>query len=150
LRKSEIIREFPLFSDLDNATVRRLGRALKTRYANPGDRVVTRDTPARSVYFIASGAAELRAAGQSWRLGRGEMFGQFSILKKTAVRFDVHAIAPSTFLVLDEARFLRLLQRSAVLREAVSESAAKRGIEFSLPGPENADETAAKSKGGTL
>ncbi|SNS16621.1 cation:proton antiporter [Tropicimonas sediminicola] len=129
LQRIELVRQFPLFTDLKESTLKRLGRALKTRYVNAGEVLFRKATPAKSVYFIASGAVELEMAGQTWRLGRGEMFGQMSILMRKAHRADVRAIAPSTLLVLDEARFRRLLNRSAALREAVRASAEKRGID---------------------
>ena len=76
-------------------------------------------------------------AGQSWRLGRGEMFGQMGILMKRARRAEVRAIVPSTLLMLDEDRFRRLLSRSAALRDAVRAGAIKRGIDPDsiLPAP---------------
>ncbi|GGA17499.1 cation:proton antiporter [Neptunicoccus cionae] len=130
-QRIELVRQFPLFVDLDEAALKRLARALQTRYANAGDVIMRRDTPARSVFFIASGAAEMETAGQSWRLGRGEMFGQMAILTNKARRTEVRAIAPSTLLVLDEMRFRRLLGRSPAIQEAVRASASRRGIPFS-------------------
>jgi CPA1 family monovalent cation:H+ antiporter len=129
LQRKDLVRQFPLFADLDARALRHLARALKPRYVNAGAVIFRKDGPARSVFFIASGAVELESAGQTWRLGRGEMFGQMSILMKKARRAEVRAIAPSTLLVLDEARFRRLLRRSTALREAVRSSAEKRGID---------------------
>ena len=129
LQRSELVRQIPLFSDLDEVALKRLGRALRARYINPGEVIAGKDTAAKSVYFIASGAVEMQSAGQTWRLGRGEMFGQLAILMQRPRRVDVRAIAPSTLLVLDEQRFRRLLARSPTLREAVRQSAEKRGIE---------------------
>ncbi|ROU04092.1 cation:proton antiporter [Histidinibacterium lentulum] len=129
LRRAELVAQFPLFADLDEAALKRLGRALRPRYVNAGEPIIRRDSVVRSVYFIASGAVELETANQSWRLGRGEMFGQLAILMKRARRAEVRAIAPTTLLVLDEARFRRLLARSAALRAAVRASAVKRGID---------------------
>ena len=129
LRRAELVRQFPLFADIDDAILKRLGRALRTRYVNAGEVIIRKNSAARSVFFIASGAVELETAGQTWRLGRGEMFGQMAILFKKARRAEVRAIAPSTLLVLDEARFRRLLDRSAALQAAVRASAEKRGIE---------------------
>jgi CPA1 family monovalent cation:H+ antiporter len=128
LQRTELVRQFPLFADLDAGTLKRLARVLQTRYANVGDVVMQKDSPARSVHFIASGAVELEIAGQTWRLGRGEMFGQMAILMSRARRAEVRAIAPSTLLVLDEKRFRRLLDTSETLRDAVRASAEKRGI----------------------
>ncbi|MBC7165137.1 MAG: cation:proton antiporter [Roseovarius sp.] len=128
-QRTELIRKLPLFSDLDEAGLRRLSRALKTRYADPGEILMRKDMPARSVFFIASGAVEIESAGQVWRLGRGDMFGQLSLLMRNPRRAEARAIAPSTILVLDETRFRRLLRRSAALREAVRKSAERRGID---------------------
>ncbi|WP_416882743.1 cation:proton antiporter [Marivita sp.] len=128
LQRAELIRQLPLFADLDEAAQKRLGRALKTRYVNADDIVVRKDSPARNVFFIASGAVELVTARQTLLLGRGEMFGQMAVLSKKNPRAMVRAIAPSTFLVLDETRFRRLLERSNSLRNAVRASAEKRGI----------------------
>lgn len=132
VQKAELVGRFPLFADLDEATLRRLARVLVARYADPGETILARDTVPKSVFFIASGAVELEAAGQVHRLGRGEMFGQLSILARRPRRATVRAIAPSTLLKLDEARFLRLLRRSPRLREAVRESAEKRGLDPAL------------------
>ncbi|EDM72417.1 sodium/hydrogen exchanger family, putative [Roseobacter sp. AzwK-3b] len=133
LQRRELVAQFPLFAGLDEAAIRRLSRALRTRYANVGDVLMRKDSPARSVFFIASGAVELEAAGQTWRLGRGEMFGELSVLKRMARRAEARAITPSALLVLDEARFRRLLRRSAPLREAVQKSAEKRGMSIDMP-----------------
>lgn len=128
VQRTELVRQFPLFVDFDDKTLARLAKSLRTRYVSPGETVLRKDGTARSVYFIASGAIELERAGQTWRLGRGEMFGQMSILMKGPARVAVKAIAPTTLLVLDEARFRRLLSRSPKLQEAVHTSAEKRGI----------------------
>jgi monovalent cation:H+ antiporter, CPA1 family len=129
LQRIELIRRFPLFAGLDEAGLRQLARALRSRYANAGDVILRKDGTARNVYFIASGAVEQEVAGQTIRLGRGEMFGQMAILAKRPPRAEVRVIAPSTFLVLNEARFRRLLMRSAALQAAVRASAEKRGLD---------------------
>ncbi|RKF12714.1 sodium:proton antiporter [Roseovarius spongiae] len=128
VQKIELARRFPLFSEIDDAVLTRLARALKTRYVNVGEVVLGRDYTARQVHFVASGAVELTAARQTWRLGRGEMFGQMSLLMRRPQRVEVRAIAPTTLLVLDENRFLNLLKRSKVMQDAVLESARKRGL----------------------
>ncbi len=128
LQRVELVRQLPLFEDLDDAGLKRLSRAIQTLHANAGDIIMRKDSATRRVFFIASGAVELESAGQTWRLGRGEMFGQMAILMKSGRRTEVRAIAPSTLLVLDEERFRRLLSRSAALQSAVRASAEKRGI----------------------
>ncbi|RVU38896.1 cyclic nucleotide-binding domain-containing protein [Hwanghaeella grinnelliae] len=128
LSGSELVRQFPLFSDLDEKSIKRLTRALSTRYVNAGEVVISRDTTVKSVYFIASGAVELESVAGRTRLGRGEMFGQMALLMERPRRFEASAIAPTTLLVLDESGFRRLLGRSPSMRDAVRASAEKRGI----------------------
>ena len=129
VQRDELVRHYPLFSDLDEPEIAQLCAALTTRYASAGEYLMRRDSPPRSVFFIASGAVELEVSGQSWLLGRGEMFGQMSILLRKQRRADVRAISPSTLLVLDQDRFMKLLKRSPRLQDAVRESAEKRGID---------------------
>lgn len=137
MQRAELVRQFPLFEELDETALGQLSRVLRTRYVNAGDMIFRKDSPARSVFFIASGAVELETAGQKWRLGRGEMFGQMAILMKKTRLADVRAISPSTLLVLDEARFRRLLRRSKAVQEAVRRSAEKRGIDHETLLPES-------------
>ncbi|MBN2741123.1 MAG: cation:proton antiporter [Rhodobacteraceae bacterium] len=137
LQRIELVRQFSVFADLDTAALKRLARALRTRHINAGDLIIRKDTAAKSVFFIASGAVEIETAGQTWRLGRGDMFGQMAILMKKTRRTEVRAIAPSTLLVLDEVRFRRLLNRSKALQEAVRASAQKRGIVLSALRPQS-------------
>ncbi|MBY6136752.1 cation:proton antiporter [Nocardioides marinus] len=131
VQKTALVRQFPLFADLDETATRRLARVLKTHYVNAGKVILRKDTAVRSVYFIASGAVEAETAGQVVRLGRGDMFGQMAILARRTLPTEIRVIAPTTLLELDENRFRRLLSRSKTLRSAVQESARKRGV--SLP-----------------
>ncbi|WP_417490152.1 cation:proton antiporter [Maricaulis sp.] len=128
-QRAELVAQFPLFADLDEAALKRLGGALRTRYANAGEVLIRKTSVVKSVFFIASGAVELQSAGQSWRLGGGEMFGQMAILMQKPRRAEARAIAPSTLLTLDEERFRQLLDGSETLRMAVRASAEKRGID---------------------
>ncbi|WP_170546175.1 cation:proton antiporter [Ruegeria arenilitoris] len=129
LKGRDLVRQFPLFSDLDKASLRKLSRALRTRYANAGETIITQDEFARSVFFIASGAVEVELGRHTTRLGRGEMFGQLAMLLKRPRRVNVRALAPSTLLELDEARFRRLLRRSEAMRNSVKISAKNRMID---------------------
>jgi len=127
VQKSELIRHFPLFAELDEATLRRLRRLLLTRYVDDGELVLGRNNMPRQVFFLASGAVELQIAGQTRRLGRGEIFGSLTILKHRRPRTEVRAIAPCTLLVLDEGRFLELLERSESLERAVERAGRQSG-----------------------
>jgi monovalent cation:H+ antiporter, CPA1 family len=132
VQREDLVRQFPAFADLNDTALKKLSRSLKTRYVDAGKVILRKDSTVKSVFFIASGAVELESAGQTWRLGRGDMFGYMAILMNRPRRVEVRAIAPSTFLVLDEARFRSLLKRSKPLKEAIRSSAERRGIDPEL------------------
>ncbi len=128
LRRAELARQVPLFSQVDEATLKRLSKGFVTRYANAGEVIRRRKDSPHSVYFIASGAVEVTTAKQTNRLGRGDMFGQISLLAGRAYQGEVKAIAPTTLLVLDEARFMNILRAKKQVREKVLKMAQERGL----------------------
>ncbi|MEM1289799.1 MAG: cation:proton antiporter, partial [Pseudomonadota bacterium] len=130
LKRADLIQRLPIFAGLDETSRKQLARSLSTRYADVGEVIIKRDEPARSVYFIASGAVELKRAGQSWRLGRGDVFGQAGLLQRKRHRLTVKAIAPTALLVLDEIRFRKLLKRSENFKKSVQDSAKTRGVDL--------------------
>lgn len=129
VQKSDLVRQFPLFTDMDEDSRKRLARALRTRYVQPGEVLRRKRDLPREVCFIATGAVEIETAGHRLRLGRGDMFGQLALLSRQTPRAQVTAISHTTLLVLDESRFRRLLKRSQNLRDAVVKSAEKRGLD---------------------
>jgi CPA1 family monovalent cation:H+ antiporter len=129
VQKTELVRQFPLFTEMDDESRKQLATALRTRYVQPGDVLLRKGEVPREVSFIASGAVEIDTAGQKFRLGRGEMFGQLSLLSGKPRRTQATAISHTTLLVLDEARFRKLLKRNQDVRSAVLESAERRGLD---------------------
>lgn len=129
VQKSELVRQFPLFAAMDEKSRKQLARALRTRYVQPGEVLMRKGDPPREVCFIASGAVAFETAGQKFRLGRGEMFGQLSLLSRQTRRTQATAISHLTLLTLDETRFRRLLHRNQAVRAAVIDSAKKRGLD---------------------
>ncbi len=129
VQKSELVRQFPLFAEMDDEGRAQLAAALRTRYVQPGEVLMRKGDTQREVCFIASGAIEFETAGQRFRLGRGEMFGQLSLLSKQTRRTQATSISHATLLVLDEARFRRLLTRNQKVRAAVLDTASKRGLD---------------------
>jgi CPA1 family monovalent cation:H+ antiporter len=132
VQKTDLVRQFPLFADMEDAPRRELARRLRSVYAAPGDVILRRDDMPRQVWFIASGAVESVVAGQKLRLGRGEMFGQLGVLLRARRRAQVTAITHCTLLALDEVRFRQLLRRNAAVRAAVVASAEQRGLTIDL------------------
>ena len=132
VQKTELVRQFPLFADMDESQRRRLAAQLRTVYAAPGDVLIRRGEAPRRVWFIASGAVEVTRTNQLVRLGRGEMFGHLALLRRSMRSGQISAITNCTLLTLDEQVFRKVLARNDALRAAVLESAEKRGVTIDL------------------
>lgn len=125
LQKSELIRQFPLFSRVDGQTRHLLKRTMATRYVNDGEIILHREGSTRYIFFLALGAVEVESASSRTRLGRGAVFGNMTMLGGDSSQAEVRAIAPSTLLVLDEAQMSQLMEKSASLSEAIHTSPLK-------------------------
>ncbi len=126
LHNREIIRNAPLFRDMDEAGLNALADALAPLFVAPGQTLIRRGDIADTVYFIASGAVEVETAGQTIRLGRGDMFGEMAVLGKRLRRSEVTAISYATLLSLEQSRFLALLDSNPALRAHVERTVAGR------------------------
>lgn len=119
VQRAVLIKQYPLFADLDDESLQQLANNLQTRYVNANTIIVSKDTLEKKVYFIASGAVELESAGRLSQLGLGEIFGLMTFLPGKYRRIKVRTIVPSTLLVLDEEKFRSLLEDSPRLQQAV-------------------------------
>jgi len=128
VQREVLVAGFPLFAGMDPKKRTALVGQMRTVYAERGSVLLKRDEIPRKVWFIASGAVEQVRAGQIFRLGRGEMFGHLALLRRNARRGHTTAITQCTLLTLDEARFMQLLHDDESMRDAVIDSAEKRGV----------------------
>ncbi len=126
LRLGDLMRRATLFADLPSDRARRIGKLLKPRLATPGERVVAKGGRADGMYFIASGALEVRNAGISTPLPPGSFFGEMGLIDRQPRSADVYATAYSHLLFLDARDFDELLAADAVIRERIVVEAATR------------------------
>ena len=132
VQREVLIAGFPLFAEMSPKTRATLVRQMRTVYAARGTVLLKRDEVPNRVWFIASGAVEQIRANQTHRLGRGEMFGHLALLRRKMRRGHTTAITQCTLLTLDEAKFMQLLRNDETIRNAVIDSAEKRGVPLNV------------------
>jgi monovalent cation:H+ antiporter, CPA1 family len=126
LRLGDLMRHAALFADLPADKAKRIGKLLKPRLATPGERVVAKGDWADGMYFIASGALEVRSNGISTPLPPGSFFGEMGLIDRQPRSADVYATAYSHLLFLDARDFDELLATDAEIRERIVVEAAAR------------------------
>ncbi|HXV26399.1 MAG TPA: cation:proton antiporter [Alphaproteobacteria bacterium] len=128
------IARVPLFAELGPAARAKIARLLRARLAVPGERIVVKGERGDAMYFIASGAVEVKLDSTSLRLGSGDFFGELALLTNQPRSADVTALGYCRLLMLRARDFHRLLDSDSAFAEAVGSVARARLTVTPLPG----------------
>ncbi|MBX5242474.1 cation:proton antiporter [Rhizobium sp. NLR22b] len=126
LKMQQLIETFPLFSQVGEDAQEELLLLFKAKSAPPGERVIRRGDRGDSMYFISSGAVEVRLASGAIRLEPGAFFGEMALLSGGRRTADVIAVDFCQFEVLERRDFNMFMSHHPNLRAVVSEMAQKR------------------------
>ncbi|MET3856370.1 cation:proton antiporter [Rhizobium sp. OAE497] len=126
LEMQKLVETFPLFAEVDEHSQEELLLLFRPKSALPGERVVRKGDRGDGMYFISSGAVEVRVNGGPVALEAGAFFGEMALLSGGRRTADVIAIDFCQFLVLERRDFNMFSARHPALRAAVSEMARER------------------------
>ena len=104
------ISRFPPFDGLSDDLLDEVAGAVEIAYFKAGTTISERDRPVEALAYIRSGAVEVYLHnGQLYnRLGEGDIFGQFDLLRDRQVRFPVKAIEDTLLYLIPKSVFHRL------------------------------------------
>ncbi|MCV9965963.1 cation:proton antiporter [Pararhizobium sp. BT-229] len=126
LKKQQLLNTFPLFSKVNEHALEELLLLFRPAPASPGDKVIRMGERGDAMYFIASGAVEVRLPGKAILLEDGAFFGEMALLSGGLRTADVIAVDFCQFLRLDRRDFNLFMTRHPRLRAAVSDMARER------------------------
>jgi Na+:H+ antiporter len=121
-----LIEQLDVLSGLDEEQLERVARLLRPRFTVPNERIIRRGDRGDAVFFIASGAVEVRLPARRVRLGSGEFFGEMALLSGRPRQADVVALTYCRLLVLRKGDFERFLAANPEARAAISRVAEAR------------------------
>ncbi|WP_455373541.1 cation:proton antiporter [Limibacillus halophilus] len=122
----ELLSAFPVFKDLEEEELARIARRLKTRVFAGDAFVFRRGDAGDGMYFIASGAVEVRLDGASLRIGRGDFFGEMALIDQAPRSADVRSISYSHLLFLSADAFDMISRDMPALRAKLAAVADSR------------------------
>jgi CPA1 family monovalent cation:H+ antiporter len=134
MQREEMIARVPLFAGLEQGRLQQIGRLLRPRLALPGERLISYGERGDAMYFIASGAVEVKVAAGPVRLGSGEFFGEIALLTHGPRTADVVSLGYCRLLVLQVEDMQRLLDSDPALRRHIDEVARRRMAAWQAPG----------------
>jgi monovalent cation:H+ antiporter, CPA1 family len=126
LKIPDMIGNLDLFAGLSARELRQVCRLFRRQLALPGEFIVRKGDRSKRVFFISSGAVEVRLPGQAIRRGRGDFFGELAVLTGRRRIADIVALGYCELLTLDQAKFDKFLKVHPMIREHVEEGARAR------------------------
>jgi monovalent cation:H+ antiporter, CPA1 family len=121
-----LIERLDILSGLDETQLERVAKLLRPRFTVPNERIIRRGDRGDAVFFIASGAVEVRLPARRIRLGSGDFFGEMALLAGQPRQADVIALTYCRLLVLRKADFERFLAANPDARAVINRVAAER------------------------
>lgn len=130
-----LLRDLPLFKDLDPDQLAAMSRLLRPRMALPRERIVRVGAIGDRMFFIVSGAVEV-VLDEPVRLGTGDFFGELGLLTREPRMADVVAMGYCHLLELHADVFERFLAADPAAAAAIRRVASERLGVWHEPEPE--------------
>src|SRR5215469_6550834 len=126
LKREDLVGRVAMFAALDVRTRRSVARLLRPRLAVPDEVIVHKGERGDAMYFISSGAVEVRVAPMAVHLGSGDFFGELALLLADRRNADVVALGYCQLLSLSSRDLHRLFGTEPALRDQIHAVAQAR------------------------
>jgi CRP-like cAMP-binding protein len=121
------LKSIPLLAGLPHGDLERLAKKARVERHGPGAELIKEGTSGSSVFFIVAGQCEVRrAGGRIALLGRGQFFGELSILDPAPRTATVSVYEASTLLVLEGYDFRAALTTNTAMAHHLIRVLAER------------------------
>jgi len=123
----EHLGQFPPFDGLSEDLLDEIAVSVQITYYQAGTTIMERDDPIHTLAHIRSGAVELyRYNGELHnRLGEGDIFGQFSLLRNRRVLLSAKAIEDTLLYLIPDTVFDRLCEEDGNFADFVELSGSR-------------------------
>jgi CPA2 family monovalent cation:H+ antiporter-2 len=127
LKLHTLLERFPVLQLVERRDQDALLLMFRPKSSSPGEKVIRRGDRGDAMYFISSGAVEVKVDDhRTVRLEPGDYFGEMALLTGERRTADVVAVDFCQFLVLDRRDFNQFMARHPALRAAVAGIAEER------------------------
>jgi CBS domain-containing protein len=115
----DALRRYPPFKSLDDETLEALVQDIEVQYVRAGGTVVEAGQDNEHLYFVRSGAVEVRLkSGELYaQAGEGELFGHVSLIRHGRSAYTVSTIEDSLFYLIPAGWFTRLHRENEAFAE---------------------------------
>ena len=122
----ELIRQVPLFSDLDKRELQGLASSMKERNFDAGDTIAVEGQTGVGFFIIDEGEATISVKGEEVRtLGHGDHFGEVALIDDGARTATITAKSPLKCYGITSWEFRPMVEQNADLAWKMLQSMAK-------------------------
>jgi CRP/FNR family cyclic AMP-dependent transcriptional regulator len=119
--------EIPLFANLSKNHLKALAESGREKTFNQGDTIVKEGDMGVGFYLITEGSAQVKKRGRVLAtLGRGQFFGEMSLLDNQPRSADVVAVGTTECFVLSAPAFWSMVSTDPKLARAVVQELTRR------------------------
>jgi voltage-gated potassium channel len=123
----EQLRKIPLFSDLHDHTLTRIGELSTEFETQAGWVLVEVGQPGSGMFVLEEGTVEVQTPdGRAWELGPGEFFGELALLTDHPRSARIRAKTPVRCLAISRRDFRELLEEEPEIAVAMLPKLAQR------------------------
>jgi signal-transduction protein with cAMP-binding, CBS, and nucleotidyltransferase domain len=132
LSPEAVLDTVPLFQGLEAGQRKLISRRLRTRFTVPGEVVVAAGDRGTAMFLVASGALEVRGAGEPEQLSNGDFFGELALfMPHRRRRTSVVSMGFCRLLTLSRRDFRRLKDKDPTIETLIRGAAESQlGKEF--------------------
>ena len=111
------IKAVPALNGVPEAVLHDLAMTLAIHFTAPSERILKRDAPVRTVYFVSAGQFESHVAEHDIRFGPGSVLGAEDLLAGGRMRTSVRSLRFGHLLAISAKEFRRLADEYPVVRQ---------------------------------
>ena len=125
--KVALLKKVPLFDGLTDRQLEQISRLADEIEVPEGKRLATAGETGRELFVIVDGRATVRTPrGRTVRLGRGDFFGEMSLIDGGPRSATVTADEPMKLLVVGQREFWALLSAASSISKKIMSTLATR------------------------
>lgn len=125
---AESLGDYSFFKTFDEESVKEILNVLQLAEYPPGELILRKGEPGKNLYIVGSGKVEVLAEDgvRIAVLGKGEVFGEMSLISGDPVAATVRSLEPLKLFYLDGQYFRELLQRTPSIQIYLTRLLARR------------------------
>lgn len=131
---ANLLSNFSMFKHLDSDSIRYLVTFLRLIKVKPGDIIIRKGEPGKNLFIIVSASVQVLGEGGIViaTMGKGEVFGEMSILSGKPVGATIKVIEGGTILYISAKDFRKVLQKFPSLQMYFTRLMAERLAEINV------------------